>query len=128
MDRSRQLYNFAKNGNAETARNVAELAARVSKKNTSARNLKDYAGTYQHPVYGLITVEHRGKLLVRFSHHPALTTTLDYLDGDTFRSTFSNAAYGIFAAPFTFENRQVKTLEIRMNDGLKQDPYVFSKQ
>ena len=129
VDRSRQLYNFAKNGNAETAKNMAELAARVAKKNKPARNLKDYVGTYQHPVYGTITVEPKGRqLLVRFSHHPTLTTTLDYLDGDTFRSSFSNAAYGIFPAAFGVENGQVKTLEIRVNDGLEQDPYVFSKQ
>ncbi|GAA4032708.1 serine hydrolase [Hymenobacter glaciei] len=129
VDRSRQLYGFAKNGNAETAKNVADLAARVAKKNKPARSLKDYAGTYQHPVYGTLTVEPKGKqLLVRFSHHPTLTTTLEYMDGDTFRSSFSNAAYGIFPAAFTIENGQVKTLEIRVNDGLEQDPYVFSKQ
>ena len=74
-------------------------------------------------------MEPKGKqLLVRFSHHPTLSTTLDYMDGEIFRSTFSNAAYGIFAAPFTVENGQVKTLEIRVNDGLEQDPYVFRKQ
>ena len=39
-----------------------------------------------------------------------------------------SVAYGIFPAAFTVENGQVKTLEIRMNDGLEQDPYVFSKQ
>ena len=130
VDRSRQLYGFAKNGNAETAKAVAELTARVARKNKPARSLKSYAGTYQHPVYGPITVEPKGskQLLVRFSHHPALTTTLDYMDGDTFRSTFSNAAYGIFPAPFAIENGQVKTLEIRVNDGLEQDAYVFSKQ
>ena len=128
VDRSRQLYGFAKGGNAETAKNVAELAARVAKKNKPTRSLKDYAGTYSHPVYGTITVEPKGKqLLVRFSHHPALTTTLDYLDGDVFRSTFSNAAYGVFAAPFVVENGHVKTLEIRVNDGLEQDPYLFTK-
>ncbi|MBD2721461.1 serine hydrolase [Hymenobacter armeniacus] len=129
VDRSRQLYGFAKPGNAETAKNVADLAARVAKKNKPARSLKDYAGTYTHPVYGSITVEPKGKqLLVRFSHHPTLTTTLDYLDGDIFRSTFNHAAYGIFPAPFTVENGKVKTLEIRVNDGLEQDPYVFTKQ
>ena len=128
VDRSRQLYAFAKAGNAETAKHVAELAARVSKKTKPARPLKDYAGTYRHPVYGLITVEPKGRqLLVRFSHHSTLTATLDYMDGDTFRSTFSNAAYGIFPAPFAVENGQVKTLEIRVNDGLEQDPYVFTK-
>lgn len=129
VDRSRQLYAFAKPGNAETARSVADLAARVAKKNKPARSLSAYAGTYTHPVYGTITVEPKGKqLLVRFPHHPALTTTLDYMDDDSFRSTFSNAAYGIFPAPFTVENGQVKTLEIRVNDGLEMDPYVFSKQ
>jgi CubicO group peptidase (beta-lactamase class C family) len=129
VDRSRQLYGFAKPGNAETAKGVADLAGRVAKKNKPARSLKDYAGTYQHPVYGTITVEPKGKqLLVRFSHHPTLTTTLDYMEGDIFRSMFNHAAYGIFPAPFTVENGQVKTLEIRVNDGLEQDPYVFSKQ
>jgi CubicO group peptidase (beta-lactamase class C family) len=129
VDRSRQLYNFAKAGNAETAKNTTELASRVAKKNKPARNLKTYAGTYQNPVYGTITVEPKGKqLLVRFSHHPTLNTTLDYMDGDIFRSTFSNAAYGVFPAAFTVENGQVKTLEIRVNSGLEQDPYVFSKE
>lgn len=129
VDRSRQLYAFAKTGNAETAKSVAELAARVARKTKPARTLKAYAGTYQNPVYGTITVEPKGRqLLVRFAHHPALTTTLDYLDGDTFRSTFSNAAYGIFPAPFAVENGQVKTLEIRVNGGLEQDPYLFTKQ
>lgn len=129
VDRSRQLYAFAKTGNAETAKSVAELATRVARKTKPARTLKAYAGTYQNPVYGTITVEPKGRqLLVRFAHHPALTTTLDYLDGDTFRSTFSNAAYGIFPAPFAVENGQVKTLEIRVNGGLEQDPYLFTKQ
>ena len=129
VDRSRQLYGLAKNGNAGTAKAVVELAARVAKKTTPTRSFKAYAGTYQHPVYGTITVEAKGKqLLVRFLHHPALTTTLAYMDGDTFRSTFSNAAYGVFPAPFTVENGQVKTLEIRVNDGLEQDPYLFTKQ
>ena len=129
VDRSRQLYAFAKAGNAETAKNMADLAARVAQKKKPARSLSNYAGTYQHPVYGTITVAPKGRqLLVRFSHHPALIATLDYMDGDTFRSTFSNAAYGVFPAPFVVENGQVKTLEIRMNDGLEQDPYVFSKQ
>ena len=129
VDRSRQLYAAASRNNAETSRAVAELAVRVARKNKPTRSLKEYAGTYQNPVYGTITVEPKGRqLLVRFSHHPALTTALDYMDGDTFRSTFSNAAYGIFPALFTPENGQVKTLEIRVNDGLEQDSYVFSKQ
>jgi len=129
VDRSRQLYGFAKPGNEEDAKAIADLAARVAKKAKLALPLKTYAGTYQHPLYGPITVEAKGKqLLVRYPHHPGLTATLDYMDGNSFRTTYSNAAYGIFPANFTVENGQVKSLELRVNSGLEQDPYVFAKQ
>ena len=129
VDRSRQLWQLAQPGRAETRQNVAALAARMAAKNKLTLPLSAYAGTYQNAVYGTITVAAQGRqLLVRFSHQPALTATLDYLDGTSFRLTYSNPAYGIFAAPFTEESGQVKSLEIRVNDGLEQDPYVFTKQ
>lgn len=129
VDRSRQFWLNAQAGRAETRRDVAALAARAAQKNKPARPLAAYAGTYQHPLYGPLTVVPQGRqLLVRFGHHPGLTATLDYLDGDTFRLTYSNAAYGIFAAPFTVENGQVKALEVHVNDGLDPDAYVFSRQ
>ena len=128
VDRSRQLHALAKRGNEETAKEIADLAARVAKKAKPSLALKAYAGTYQHPLYGPVTVEPKGKLLlVRFPHHPALTATLDYLDGHSFRTSYSNAAYGIFPANFTVVNGQVKTMEIRVNSGLEQDPYLFTK-
>ena len=129
VDRSRQLYGFAKRGNEEDAKERAALAARVAKKAKPALALKAYAGNYQHSIYGPVSVEAKGKqLLVRFPLHPALTATLDYMDGDAFRTSYSNAAYGIFPANFTVENGQVKTMELRVNPGLEQDPYVFVKQ
>ena len=128
VDRSRQLYQFAQPGNVETAKKVAELATRASKKAKPAHPLTAYAGTYQNPVYGPLTVTAQGKqLFIRFSHHPALTATLDYLDGEVFRLTYSNPAYGIFPATFALADGQAKTLEIRVNDFLEMDPYVFSR-
>ena len=129
VDRSRQFWQVTEAGRLQTRRDVAALATRVASKAKLTLPLSIYTGTYQNAVYGTITVAAQGRqLLVRFSHHPALTATLDYLDGTSFRLTYSNPAYGIFAAPFTVESGQVKTLEIRVNDGLEQDPYVFVKQ
>ncbi|GAA4359578.1 serine hydrolase [Hymenobacter saemangeumensis] len=129
VDRSRQLYNIAHPGDLATYKAVDEQAKRVAQKKKPARKLQDYAGTYQNPVYGPVTVEAKGKqLLIRFSHHPKLTAALDYMDGESFRSTYSNPAYGIYPATFTVENGQVKTMEIKVNEFLEQDPYVFSKQ
>lgn len=128
VDRSKQLYAFAKPGNEEMAKKVAELAARTAKKNKPARSLSAYTGTYQNPVYGPISIESKGKgLLVHFSHHPALTATLDYMDGDVFRLTYSNPAYGIFPAAFGMKDGRAATVEIQVNDFLETDPYLFSR-
>ena len=129
-DRSRQLWAAAAPGRQQAAAELAALAARAAagRRAKPARPLAAYAGTYQHPLYGPITIAPKGKqLTVSFPLHPKLSATLDYLDGDTFRLTYSNPAYGIFAAPFEVENGVVRTVEIKVNDGLEQDAYVFSR-
>lgn len=129
VDRSRQLYALARPGREEAGRNLADLAARVQRKNRPTHDLRAYAGTYRNPVYGTVTVEARKRqLLVRYSHHPGLVATLDYMDGEQFRITYSNPAYGIFPALFGINGESVKTMELRVNPFLEQDPYVFSKQ
>ncbi|MCC3158029.1 serine hydrolase [Hymenobacter sp. 15J16-1T3B] len=127
-DRSRQLWKRAAPFQAETKADIEKLNARVAKKAKPELPLKAYAGQYTHPLYGLITIEAQGKqLVVRFSHHPALTAALAYMDGQQFRTTYSNIAYGIFPATFTVEGGQVKAVELRVNDGIEQDPYVFTR-
>lgn len=130
VDRSRQLFNYAKAGNQASYQAVADQAKRVAQKKKPTRKLTAYAGSYQNPVYGPMTVETKGskQLLLRFPHHPSLTATLDYMDGEVFRATFSNPAYGIYPATFAVDGGQVRTLEVRVNDFLEQDPYLFSKQ
>lgn len=126
LDRSRQLWQRVAPGNAEAKADIDKLNARVGQKNKPELPLKAYAGQYSHPIYGPITVEAQGRqLLVRFSRHPALTATLAYMDGQQFRTVYSNQAYGIFPATFTVEGGQVKAVELRVNEGIDQDPYVF---
>ncbi len=128
VDRSRQLYALAQPGRDERRRTLADLAARVQRKDRPARDLSAYAGTYRNPVYGTVTVEARGRqLLVRFAHHPGLVATLDYMDAEQFRTTYSNPAYGVFPAQFGAAGAEIKTLELRVNPFLEQDAYLFSR-
>ena len=128
QDRSRQLWNRVAPGNAEALADIKKLDARVAKKAKMELPLKAYAGQYTHPLYGPITIEAQGKqLLVRFSHHPNMTATLAYMDGQHFRAAYSTTAYGIFPATFTVDGGQVKAVELRVSDGIEQDPYVFTK-
>ncbi|AYA38889.1 serine hydrolase [Hymenobacter oligotrophus] len=128
VDRSRQLWNRSQAARDETRQNIAQLNARVAKKNKPAVALKNYAGQYTHPVYGPITIEAKGKqLMLRFSRHPELRATLDYMDAQDFRATYSNLTYGIYPATFVVDNGQVKSVELRVNDGIDQDPYVFTR-
>jgi CubicO group peptidase (beta-lactamase class C family) len=129
VDRSRQLWLRSQPGQAEVTKAVASLQARAAKKNKLPRALAAYAGTYQNPVYGQMTVEAKGKQLVaHFASHPALTATFDYLDGEQFRTNYSSPIYGPQPATFTVENGQVKALEIRVNEFIEFDPYLFTKQ
>jgi CubicO group peptidase (beta-lactamase class C family) len=129
IDRSRQYWKLLERSRTAAQQRLTRLQLRAAQHNKPARALAAYVGTYQNAVYGIITVEPKGRqLLVRFSHHPHLTATLDYMDGDTFHLAYSNPAYGVFAAPFVVENGQVRTLEIRVNDFLEMDPYLFTKQ
>jgi CubicO group peptidase (beta-lactamase class C family) len=128
LDRSRQYWKLRERSRTAAQQRLTRLQLRAAQRNRPIRTMAAYAGTYQNAVYGTITVEAKGRqLLVHFSHHPHLTATLGYMDGDTFRLTYSNPAYGIFAAPFTVENGQVRALEVRVNDFLESDSYLFTK-
>ncbi|GAA4372052.1 serine hydrolase [Hymenobacter koreensis] len=128
VDRSKQLLPYSTSARQATLKNLTELNARVAKKTKLPLNLQDYTGQYTHPLYGPITVARKGKqLLVSFNRHPSLTATLDYMDGQQFRCVYSNLSYGIYPADFKVESGKVTGLELRVNDFIEQDSYVFRK-
>jgi hypothetical protein len=43
-------------------------------------------------------------------------------------TTYSPIAYGIFASKFKVENGKVISVEIKVNDFIEYDPYVFEKK
>jgi CubicO group peptidase (beta-lactamase class C family) len=63
--------------------------------------LARYAGTYEDPWFGTITIrEQEGRLAVDFPHWPGLTATLEHYQYDTFRTRFSDRM--VEPAYFTF--------------------------
>jgi CubicO group peptidase (beta-lactamase class C family) len=128
-DRSQVFLAPTRQGEEAARADMARLQARVDKENRPDLPLDQFAGDYRHPVYGRISVsKNRDQLVIRFAHHPNLLGYLDYMDNQEFRLRYSHPGYGIFPAKYTVENGKVKTLEIKVNDFLEYDPYVFEKE
>ncbi|TGE13985.1 serine hydrolase [Hymenobacter elongatus] len=127
-NRSAAYLPAARTGDQETYAAVAQLQSRVAKKAKLPLALEAYTGQFTHPLFGPITVSKKSKqLLVSFPNHPNLTATLDYMDGQEFRATYSNPTYGIFPAIFKVEGKKVAGLEMRINPFIEYDSYQFSR-
>ncbi|MBT2559322.1 serine hydrolase [Hymenobacter sp. ISL-91] len=129
IDRSAQLLARRRAGELAAGPDpTLALAARVAKKAKAPLPLKAYVGEFDNPLFGRIQVTQKGKqLLVTLPTHPGLTATLDYMDGQEFRATYSDLVFGVLPAKFEVENGQVKSLEMRANDYVEADSYVFGK-
>ncbi|UOQ54815.1 serine hydrolase [Hymenobacter cellulosivorans] len=127
-NRSAAFLKDAKAGDKETYATVAKLQARVEKKKKLPLALEAYTGQFTHPLFGPISIAKKGKqLVVSFSNHPNLTATLDYMDGQEFRATYSNPSYGIFPAVFKIEGQRAASVEMRINPFIEYDSYLFSR-
>ncbi|GAA3939153.1 serine hydrolase domain-containing protein [Hymenobacter algoricola] len=106
-----------------------KLDARVSKKAKLNLPLASYTGSFENKLFGSVIIAPKNKqqLLVRFPTHPGLTATLDYMDGNEFRCTYSNLVFGVQPAIFKVEGGKVTSVQLQANDYVEQDPYVFSK-
>ncbi|RIV20579.1 serine hydrolase [Fibrisoma montanum] len=127
-DRSRFFLNLTRPETEKQVQELKALADRVAKKNKPALPLANYAGTYQNELYGTITIRPDGDgLSIAFEHHPNLTARLDYMDGNEFRMTYSNQAFGVFPTRFTVNGNTVQGVEIKASDFVEYDPYPFTK-
>lgn len=127
-DRSKYQWGFYVQGKKETDNMLAAMQARVEKKNVPTINLDDYTGNYYNTVYGRITVTRTGStLLCRFQRHPELFASMEYMDNNEFRATYSNIGYGIYPAKFSLSNGKPVAVEIQINDFVESDAYLFVK-
>lgn len=112
-----------------------EAAWLKKKKDTIAMNrpttlpLASYAGTYEHNIYGKMTLAIENKKLIgRFEHHSGRYVTLEALGGNNFLATYSDPLYGIKEWPFTTANGKVKSVTVTMADFVEFIPYEFYKK
>ncbi len=127
-DRSEFQWGFFEQGKKETDTGLAALKARVEKKNQPATKLSDYTGGYYNTVYGKISITKSGNMLIcRFQHHPDLIGYMEYMDNNEFRITYSNIGYGIYPVKFTLKDGKIASVEIKSNDFVESDAYVFVK-
>ena len=112
----------------ETQASIKKLQDRI--KNNMPDKSRDFTGTYTNNLYGNLTITKGtdNKLQMKFEHHPFLVGTLEYMDNNEFMTTYSPIAYGIFASKFKVENGKVISVEIKVNDFIEYDPYVFEKK
>ncbi|MBC7863325.1 MAG: serine hydrolase [Bacteroidia bacterium] len=89
---------------------------------------KKLEGEYKNEVYGKVTIKMaNGQLEVLFEHHPLLSASLEYLEGNKFLCTYSNPTYGIKQADVTLEKEKVKGITLRVNSFLDYGEYLFLK-
>jgi len=91
--------------------------------------IASYAGTYEHEVYGKMTIaSENGKLVARFEHHHGRFATLEPLGNNRFLATFNDPLYGIKVWPFTTDNGKVKSVTVTFADFVEFTPYEFYRK
>lgn len=127
-DRSKFQWGFYMQGKKQTDEQVAALKKRVDKKISPEIKWDDFTGEYFNTVYGKITISKSDNMLIcRFQHHPDLIGTMEYMDNNEFRVTYSNIGYGIYPAKFSLKNGKPVAVEVQVNDFVESDSYLFVK-
>jgi sporulation protein YlmC with PRC-barrel domain len=127
-DRSKFQMGFFTQGKKATDEELSTLKSRVERKNKPVIPLSDFTGDFYNTVYGKITINKSGDMLIcRFQHHPELIGYMEYMDNNEFRITYSNIGYGIHPAKFSLKEGKPVAMEIRVNDFVESDAYLFAK-
>ena len=104
------------------------LFLKSKKANLRDADLKMYAGKYWNEVYGEIEIKsENNKLNIYFSHHPALTGRLQYLDENNFVCSYDPVSYGVKEITFRVKDGKAESVTIKVNDFIDYMPYLFKK-
>ncbi|HQV55072.1 MAG TPA: serine hydrolase [Chitinophagaceae bacterium] len=127
-DRSKFQWGFFEQNKKQTDATLAAMKKRVDAKNYPSIKLEEYTGEYFNTVYGKITISKSDNLLIcRFQHHPDLIGYMQYMDNNEFQVTYSNIGYGIYPAKFYVTNGKANAVEIKSNEFVESDAYLFAK-
>ncbi|HEX8333151.1 MAG TPA: serine hydrolase domain-containing protein [Segetibacter sp.] len=123
-----QLSDFNK-GMTKSLDSINTWKQRVG--NKPPKSIDAFTGDYVNEIYGPIVIQKDktgNKLNINFKGHNNLTATLEYMDNNEWLMTYSNIAYGIFPTKFKIENNKVISVDIKANDFVEYDSYIFQKK
>lgn len=92
--------------------------------------INNLTGDYTNEIYGIINIAQdktSNKLIINFKGHHNLSATLEYMDNDEWLMTYNNITFGIFPTKFKTENGRL-SIEIKVNDYIEYDSYIFTKK
>jgi CubicO group peptidase (beta-lactamase class C family) len=128
VNRSKQqLSNFLQ-AEQQTITQINALKQRI-KNNQPSLILENYVGTYTNELYGKLIIEQKeNHLTINFKGHDNLTATVKYLDNDEWVIEYNNPLFGIFPLQFDIDQKNVTSVNIKVNDYVEMDAYKFIKQ
>jgi len=128
VNKSQRALTGFKQDQATQLAQIAKWEGRVK----SAQKLgavRKYAGVYENEMYGnLNIVAQNGILFLKFGGHNNLTATMEYMGDDEWLLKYDDILYGVFSTKFKMENDRVVSVEIKENEYVEEDPYVFMKK
>lgn len=130
INRSKALMPAFTDNRDKEVKATEALQARV-KGNKPELPLDAYTGIYENELYGPVTIakDKAGKgLVINFKGHNNLLGKVQYMDNNEWLLTYNNLAFGIFPLKFQTANRKVLSTELRVNEFIDYDSYVFIKK
>jgi CubicO group peptidase (beta-lactamase class C family) len=108
---------------------ISEWKDSVSMKINPEVDLSNFAGRYEHEVYGYAELIQKDDYLeLRLQHHSDITGKLEYIGSGRFLCTYSDPVYGKRVFPFKIENKSVKSFELFVDDFIEFLSYEFVKK
>lgn len=128
VNRSQQQLGGFNQGQAAAVKELEAWKDRIGKM-APPLSLAAYVGTYTNQIYGTLTITQKeGGLTVKFNSHPNLSADINYMDNDEWLLEYHNIEYGVFPIKFTLGKNKVTSVEIKANDFVEYDSYIFVKK
>ncbi len=115
---------FSMNAIGESVKTEGWRKAAASFK-TKPEDYKKLEGTYANKIYGKITISAKEKFAeVSFEFHPQYKAKLQFTSAKTLLVEYNDPTLGVKETNYDEVN---KTIEMRVNDFVDMDPYLFTK-
>ena len=105
-----------------------ELKDSVDMKLAPVLSLKEFAGRYEHEIYGYLDLtEKDGFLEMKLQHHSKLIGKLESLGGTRFLSTYNDPIFGYKPVEFKVENGKISGFTLSVHEFIEMTTYDFIK-